>query len=114
MKLNHTALQQAEGLIQRRQAVSDERDAWRKHRPTSRDQNAYIRAHGIREYANWFLGIDDQAAEDTKARHRFPYGDFENVHRCAVLSTEVSAGRYRYSAVEAAAAHLHGMLDRLT
>jgi hypothetical protein len=113
IKLNRRALQHARHLIERRSVVLDDKDAWRKHRPSSRRQNAYIKAHGIRAYGTWFLGIDDQAAEGTKTRHKFPYGDFEAVHRCAVLSAEVRAGQGRYTAVQSAAAQLHRMLDDL-
>jgi hypothetical protein len=42
----------------------------------------------------------------------FPYGDFENVHRCGVLSAEVRAGQRKYADIEAAASHLHGMIDK--
>src|SRR4051812_46399401 len=56
---------------------------------------------------------DDEFAEGTKARYKFPYGDFEKVHRCGVLAAESRAGQYKYLDVEAAAAHLHGMLEGL-
>lgn len=111
IKVNHRAVQHARALIGRRRVVLDERDAWRAHRPTSREQDVYIAAHGIRAYGTWFLAIDDQAPEGTKARHKFQYGDFRDVHRCALLSAEVRARRYRYSDVEAAATQLHRMLD---
>ncbi|MGZ4258573.1 MAG: hypothetical protein ACXVRE_12495, partial [Gaiellaceae bacterium] len=48
-----------------------------------------------------------------KGRYKFPYGDFENVHRCGVLAAESRAGQYKYFDIENAAAHLHGMLDAL-
>jgi hypothetical protein len=111
--LNRRAFQHARTLVDRRRAVLDERDAWGEHRPTSRQRDAFIRAHGIRSYGTWFLGIDTDAAEGTKARHKLPYGDFKNVHRCAVLAAEARAAQYRYAHVAAAAAHLHGMLDGL-
>jgi hypothetical protein len=114
IKVNHRAVQHARSLIERGRAVIDERGAWRRHRPSTREQNAYIDMHGIRAYGSWFLAIDDQAAEGTKARHKFQYGDFLNVHRCAVLSAEARAAQYRYAGVEAAAAHLHRMLDERT
>jgi hypothetical protein len=38
------------------------------------------------------LGIDTQHPEDTKGRYKFPFGDFNRVHRCAALSAE-GAGR---------------------
>ena len=112
-KLNQRAWQHARHLIAARKVVLDEREAWRRHRPSARKQNAYIAAHGIRSYGTWFLGIDDEAAEGTKARHKLSYGDFENVHRCAVLSQELRAAHYKYGAVEVAASNLHGMLDEL-
>jgi hypothetical protein len=37
----------------------------------------------------------------------------KNIHRCGVLAAESRAGQYRYLDVEAAAAHLHGMLEGL-
>jgi hypothetical protein len=40
--------------------------------------------------------MDDEKSEDTKARYKFPYGDFEKVHRCGVLSAESRAGQYKH------------------
>jgi hypothetical protein len=40
-----------------------------------------------------------------------PYGDFENVHRCGVLTAESRAGQYKHFDIENAAAHLHGMME---
>jgi hypothetical protein len=113
IKLNGRAFQHAKTLVARRRAVLDEQDAWGEHRPTSYQRDAFISAHGIRSYGTWFLGIDTDAAEGTKARHKLPYGDFVNVHRCAVLAAEARAARSNYAPVAAAAAHLHGMLDEL-
>jgi hypothetical protein len=113
IKLNGRAFQHAKTLVARRRAVLDEQDVWREHRPNSRQRDAFISAHGIRSYGTWFLGIDTDAAEGTKARHKLPYGDFKNVHRCAVLSAEARAAQYKYAPVAVAAAHLHGMLDEL-
>lgn len=113
IKLNQRAWQHARHLIAGRKVLLDERNAWRRHRPSPREQNGYITARGIQSYGTWFLAIDDEAAEGTKARHKFPYGDFKNVHRCAVLTTELRTAQYKYVAVEVAAANLHAMLDDL-
>jgi hypothetical protein len=113
IKLNQRAFQHARTLVDRGRAVLDDRDAWGEHRPTSRQRDAFIAAHGIRSYGTWFLGIDTEAAEGTKARHKLPYGDFKNVHRCAVLSAEARAAQSKYAPVATAAARLHGMLDEL-
>ena len=67
-------------------------------------------ARRLRHAARLLTG-DDSRAEDTKARYSFPYGDFADVHRCALLSAESRAGQYDHEDVKSAAAHLHGMLE---
>jgi hypothetical protein len=114
MKLNETAYEHARELVEDGHVVLDQRDDWSEHQPSTEDENRFIDAHGIREYGKWHLGINEACGEDTKARYRFPYGDFEDVHRCAVLTAESRAGQYKHEEIETAAAHLHGMLDALT
>ena len=74
-------------------------------------ENRFIEKHGMREYAKWYLGIDDEEDQDNKGRYKFPYGDFANVHRCGVLAAESRAGQYKHFDIERAASHLHGMLE---
>ena len=114
MKLNKSAYEHARQLVRDGRVVLDDRDDWSEHQPSASDENRFIEEHGFGEYAKWHLGIDESHTEDTKARYRFPYGDFENVHRCAVLAAETRAAQYDHTEIERSAAHLHGMLDALT
>jgi hypothetical protein len=57
--------------------------------------------------------MDTDQPRDTKKRYKFPYGDFERIHRCAVLAAESRAAQRRHADIQSAAAHLHGMLDAL-
>jgi len=111
VKLNRRAFEHAKKLIEEGHYVLDERDMWSEHQPSAQKENKFIAEHGFGEYGKWYLGIDDEEDEDNKGRYKFPYGDFEKVHRCGVLSAEVRAGQYKYDDIESAAAHLHGMLD---
>jgi hypothetical protein len=111
VKLNKKAFDHAKKLINDGHAVIDERDAWSEHQPSAEEENEFIRLFGFAEYGKWHLGIDDEENEDTKARYKFPYGDLEDVHCCAVLAAESRAGQYKYQEIENAAAHLHGMLE---
>jgi hypothetical protein len=113
MKLNRTAYEHAQRLIGDRKVVLDDRDDWSEHQPSTQEENRFIAEHGIDEYALWFLGVKEDQPADNKGRYRFPYGDFEAVHRCGVLSAESRAGQYKHFDVERAAAHLHGMLEAL-
>lgn len=111
VKLNSRAFDYAKELITEGHFVFDDRDAWSEHQPSTAQENEFIHDHGITEYGRWYLGIDDQKAEDSKEHYAFPYGDFKNVHRCGVLSAESRAGQYKHFDIERAAAHLHGMID---
>jgi hypothetical protein len=113
VKLNKRAFEHARELIGDRRVVIDERDAWSEHQPSAAQENEFIRLHGFEEYGKWYPGIDDEEGEDTKGRYKFPYGDFEKVHRCAVLAAESRAGQFKYHDIENAAAHLHGMIEQM-
>jgi hypothetical protein len=111
VKLNNQAFEHATKLIEQGKFVFDEKDMWSEHQPSAQDENEYIREHGFSEYRKWYLGIDTEEDEETKERYKFPYSDFEKVHRCGVLAAESRAGQYKYDDIEHAAAHLHGMID---
>jgi hypothetical protein len=107
-KLYEPAFEHAKRLIEEGKYVYDDRDMWSEHQPSSEEEGEFIRLHGIDEYAKWHLGIDEE--EYGRRRHKFPYGDFEKVHRCGVLSAESRAGQYKYLDIEKAAHRLHVMM----
>jgi hypothetical protein len=111
VKLNDRAFDHAKKLINDGKFVFDDRDAWSEHQPSAADENSFIEKHGYREYGLWYLGIDDEAPDDTKSHYKFPYGDFRKVHRCGLLAAESRAGQRKYYDIERAVAHLHGMLE---
>jgi hypothetical protein len=113
VKLHRPGYDHAIKLIEDGHVVLDERDAWSEHQPSAQDENAFIEQHGYGEYGRWHLGVDDKAKPETKGRYKFPYGDFSDVHRCAVLSAESRAAQRKYDDIETAVAHLHGMLEAL-
>jgi len=110
-RLNRPGFEHAKRLIGEGSFVRDDRDTWSEHRPTAAQENAFIEAHGWAAYGRWHLGIDDERGQETKGRYKFPYGDFVTIHRCGVLAAESRAGQRKYTDIELAAAHLHGMLE---
>ena len=112
LKINAAAFEQAKQLIGQKQFISDGKGAWTKHRPSAADENAFIRVHGFAEYSKWHLAIDDRYPENTKARYKFPYGDFQAVHRCGLLAVESRARQNGYVEIENAAASLIQMMPR--
>ena len=106
IKVNLAAQEHAKNLIQQGHFVVDKRNAWSEHQPSAEEENEFIRQHGFEKYAKWHLGIDDTHAENTKARYKFPYGDFKNVHRSALLAAGNRARQYQHYDVEKAAMEL--------
>jgi hypothetical protein len=111
VKLNRKGFEFAKELLSEGKVVRDDRDAWSEDQPSAERENEFIRVHGFEVYAKWHLGVDDEHPADTKGRYKFPFGDFKRAHRCAVISAESRAGQYKHSDIEAAAAHLHEMID---
>jgi hypothetical protein len=58
------------------------------------------------------LGLTDGAAEQTKARYAFAYGDFRRLHRMGIIACQYRAAEWRHKAIELAAHDLLQRLDR--
>src|SRR5258707_293588 len=113
VKLSKSAFEHAKELVGKGKVVVDETDAWSGHQPSAQEENEFIDARGFGEYGKWHWGIDDDEPTNIKKHYKFPYGDFETVHRCALLSAESRAGQYKRFDIERAPAHLHGMIEEL-
>jgi hypothetical protein len=111
VRLYEPGYEHAKKLVKDGHGVHDDRDAWSEHQPSAADENRFIEQHGFDEYALWHLGVDDDESAGTKAHYKFPYGDFEKVHRCGLLSAETRAAQRHYDDIEDAAHRLHEMLD---
>jgi hypothetical protein len=106
VRLNENAFAYAKELIAEGRVVIDKNNAWRDHRPMAEEENEFVRTHGFAEYGKWHLGIDGTHAEGTKARYKFPFGDFKDIHRCALLAVRNRARQYDYPDIENAAIRL--------
>ena len=100
---------QAKRLIDARQYVL--RSEWGEVQPSAADENAYLEAHGWDDYAAWHLGLTEGAADETKARYGFVYGDFRRVHRMGLVACQYRAAEWRHKEIELAAHELLQHLD---
>jgi len=106
--LNEAAVANARRLIDARQYVLD--SDWGEVQPKAEAQNAYLESHSWEEYAAWHLGLTEGAADGTKARCAFVYGDLRRVHRSGLIACVYRASEWRHKAVELAA---HDLLQHL-
>ena len=107
--VNPRAVAHAKRLIDARQYVL--RSEWGEAQPSADDENAYLEAHGWDDYAAWHLGLTEGAADETKARHGFVYGDFRRVHRMGLVACQYRAAEWRHKEIELAAHELLQHLD---
>lgn len=87
---------------------------WGDVRPDAAAENAYLASQSWREYADWHLGLTDGANDETKARHAFVFGDFERIHRSALIACVYRASEFRHKSIELAAHRLLQRLDKAT
>lgn len=111
VRLNRTGYEHARRLIVSGRFVVDQRDDWSEHRPSSAQEDAFIRLHGLDVFAKWHLGVNDGKDRDSKGGFAFPFGDFAAVHRCALVSANIRAGQYRHQDIQEAAASLLRMIE---
>jgi len=110
--VNPAAVAHAVQLIESRRYVLD--SDWGQVQPDAAAQNAYLKSHSWEEYAAWHLGLTDGAADGTKARYAFVYGDLRRVHRTGLIACVYRASEWRHKEVELAAHDLLQQLDRLS
>jgi hypothetical protein len=110
--LNEAAVAKARRLIDARQYVLN--SDWGESQPRAEAQNAFLANHSFDEYAEWHLGLTEGAADGTKARYAFVYGDLRRVHRTGLIACVYRASEWRHKDVELAAHDLLQYLDQKT
>ena len=110
--VNRRGAAQARKLIKAKQYVLD--SDWGVVQPKAASGNAFLKEHSWPEYSAWFLGLTDGAADDTKARYAFVYGDFRRLHRSGLIACVYRAAEWRHKEIERAAYRLLQELDAAT
>jgi hypothetical protein len=108
--VNKAAVAHARELIDARQYVLD--SDWGEVQPDAEHENEFLESHSWDEYADWHLGLTDDATGETKARYAFVYGDLRRVHRSGLIACVYRASEWRHKEIELAAHDLLQHLDR--
>ncbi len=110
--VNRRGVAQARKLIKAKQYVLDSN--WGDVQPKADDENTFLENHSWQEYGGWFLGLTEDAADETKARYAFVCGDFRRLHRSGLIACVYRAAEWRHKEVERAAYRLLQELDAAT
>jgi len=112
MQLNEAGRRKAKSMIESSQYVLD--SSWTDANPSADEENTFLENHTWAEFGEWHLGVDPTAAEETKERYGFPYGDFRRVHRSGLIAAKQRAAQNDYADIERAADSLLSLLDQQT
>jgi len=112
VRINQPGFDYARKLIAEGHFVNDKHGNWATDRVSTRDGNEFLRQRGSQEYAQWHLGLDECHQVGRKGRYKFPFGDFKNVHRCALIAVQNRARQYGYGAIESAASELLKLMEQ--
>ena len=99
--VNNRAVARARRLIDAHQYVLQSN--WGEVQPSGDDENAFLESHSWDEYAEWHLGLTDDATDESKARYAFVYGDLRRVHRMGLIACQYRAAEWSHKDVELAA-----------
>lgn len=110
--VNPAAVDHARRLISSRQYVLD--SDWGSVQPRAEAENAFLDRHSWDEYAAWHLGLTEAAADETKARYAFVYGDLRRLHRTGLIACVYRASEWRHKEIELVAHDLLQELDAAT
>jgi len=109
-KVNRKAVAHAKQLIDAGRYVVD--SDWGESQPSADDENRYLKSHTWPEYGAWYLGLTDDANDETKARYAFVFGDFRKIHRSGIIASHFRAAEWRHKEIELAAHRLLQYLDK--
>jgi hypothetical protein len=108
--VNKRAITYARKLIDARQYSLD--SDWGEAQPRAEDENRFLKSHSWDEYADWHLGLTDDATDETKGRYAFVFGDFRRIHRTGIIACHFRAAEWRHKEIELAAHELLQYIDK--
>ncbi len=113
IKLNKSAYEHAVEIIKNGLEVEpDTNRSWEEEKATDDEEIRYLNTHTLNEYGLWFLGVDTDADPEDRSKFVYPFGDFNVVHKSALLVAKKEAAKNGDKEIEEAARKLLEMVDR--
>lgn len=80
--------------------------------PSSSAEDDFIEERGFEKFADWFLGLDDEATPDTKGRFRYPFtDDFKTISVNGLNAIRVRAAQNNEDDIFEEAGRLRELID---
>lgn len=111
IKLNPVALNHARQLLDDGSYVIN--TEWGKNEPTPEEEERFLDQHGLEAYGLWYLGVDTDEPADSKAHYKFPYGNFQKLHRSGVVAAKRRAEKEKDAEIVEGADTILDIFDRM-
>jgi len=111
IELNKAGYERAITMIKDELEVEHDSGNWDEVAPTENDMIRYLNTHSLAEYGAWFLGVDTDADAHDKSKFLYPFGDFNVLHKSALLLIQKDAEHHHHSEVAAAVKRLLEMIE---
>ena len=107
--LNQQALASARRLLD--EGLYMINTVWGTSAPSPEEETHFADQYGWDAYSGWYLGIDTDEPVDSKARYKFPYGNFRKLHRNGVITAKQRAAQNHCDDMVEGADELLDLLD---
>ena len=111
IKLNQAAVERAKYIIAAGEVESLHTN-WNEEKPTPTEVDHFLSTHYMKEYGEWFLGINSEIADTQKGHYEYPYGDLKEVQRSAVVDSIAKAEKKGDKEIVRVAQELLALVDK--
>ncbi len=111
LRLNKDAVSFAQDQINNGNYVHNKK-TWEKEKPSPESEDAYLANHAWHNYGLWFLAINCEESQGTKAYYEFPLGNFEKIYYSALVAAKQHAEEYHHSELASAATMLIQLIEQ--
>ncbi len=111
LRLNKDAVIFAQEQISKGNYLNTKK-TWEKEKPTAENEDGYLATHAWHNYGLWFLAINCEESQGTKAYYEFPLGNFDKIYYSALVAAKTRAEEYHHSEIVNATTMLIELIDQ--
>ncbi|MFA6065844.1 MAG: hypothetical protein WC707_01540 [Candidatus Babeliaceae bacterium] len=110
--INKNGYEHALSIINKGLEVDHSATNWEEVRPSRDEEVRFLNTHSLDEYGLWFLGLKTDADQKDISKFVYPFGDFNIVHKSALIAAEKNATQFGHEEIKAVAQKLLNTINQ--
>lgn len=110
LRLNKDAFAFAQEQIKQGKFTKNKK-TWEKEQPTAAQEDQFLTTHAWHDYGLWFLAINCEESQGTKAYYTFPIGNFQAICYSGLTAAQKDAQQNNNFEIVEAATTLCKLID---